>query len=394
MRTLTIRCFLAALIRLAVIGSLGAEEPNCIISEWRTAIQTIRLESFVSWPGISGSAPVDAALAQGRMWFVWPDAVTSLDASGAADERSLLALFATRSDGKSNEDWTPEYGTVCSDGSWISWNPKESTIDRRDLLTGIVERTPWSGPPPESVHALPGGRLLILSGAAAFTAGGPGVPGVLAEGLPPLSLTAVSASRPRIAWRDAGSGGIRIADGNGRIREKPLVGEPFPDAAPWGMAWTGSALVIAWPGRLVAIDGRPEGEPALRTWVLENERLPNRWYRLYGGAERLMVHSPEDGAIILISAPEGGGQDDTASVAAIAPNAGDIPEFIDLVGAFSLSAVDLVLAEGGARAAAAFCSWILPHVRSFRSEHPMEPLWPGLERELTRRRAMFGEGFD
>jgi hypothetical protein len=391
-----------ALVHLACITSLRAEEPNFIISEWSPAIQMIRLDAFSTWPGVSGAIPVSAAFASGRIHLVFPEAIVSLTDSGTADERSLLTLFATLSSPRGEDPWSPSAGIVSSEGLWKSWSPDGPELRVRNLVTGRVERKPWNGPPVESLHALPDGRLLAVSAGEVYLAEENDEAVLLAESLPPFSMAAVSASESKIAWGDPSSEGIRFTDGSGRTWERKISGSPYPAGTPWGMAWADSMLVTAWPGKLIAVYGGPEdAEDAERVFILEDERLPNRWYRLYGGEGRLMVHSPESGAVAVLGTADKGlgfdipsGHPDSetqGTQSAEAETAAPIPSFLEAVAEYALSAEEMMEEEDGARSAVRFCTWILPFVREIRSDRPMDPLWPELESELTRRRAALME---
>ncbi len=385
MKVRTARILPIAVLCLTAIGRLFAEETNFIISKWHAAIQLISLESFSTWPGAENPIPVDALVTNSRMVFVLPGAVVSLDESGAADERTLLALYTTTFTERGKDSWTPALGTITPDCLWKSWNPADSTIRETDLSTALVEKTPRIGLMPDSLHALSDGRLLILSGEAAYLMDESGKTAALTEKIPLLSMTAVSPSQPKIAWRTPGSEEVFFADGRGRTWKQSIAGAPFPPSSPWDMAWTDSMIVTAWPGRLIAFAGADANTVSPESvFVLEDERLPGRWYRLFGGTDRLLVFSPESAAVAIVSAP-GVFQSDTDIA---------IPEFIDVVGTWALSAADRIEAEGGIRAAEGFCSWIIPYVRSFRSDHPMNPLWPELEAELTHRRAALRELLD
>lgn len=379
----------ALLAFLLVTGSPIADESNTIISEWNAAIQLIYTSTFDDWPGVSGIAPVDVSAAAGRVWLVWPESLINLDGNGMADEQTLLTMFASRTARWAGGKWTPENGVVCSDGYWRGFVDLPRALVQLDPLSGEVLMADWEGDLPDSIHPAADGNLLIFTGGEARLAGfecgeyGRAMNKRLSADIPPVSMLAVSSELALAAWKDTESDGIHIADLSGGHKIIPLEPEILPALAPWSMDWAGGMLVLAYPGQLYALDLLSEG--IHRIFRLEDARLPNRWYRLRGGTDRLVIQSPEPGIIAIVT--PGAAERD------IKRNIGS-HDFAGVLKEYALSAGDKLEDLKLYREAEGYYGWILPYIRNQRSRHPLEEQWPNLESAITGRRSVLRDRFN
>ncbi len=363
-------------------GTSFAGEPDTIISEWNAAIQLIHTSTFDDWPGVSGIAPIDVSAAAGRVWLVWPESLINLDGNGMADEQTLLTMFASRTARWAGGEWTPENGAVCSDGYWRGFVDLPRALVQLNPLSGEVLMADWEGDLPDSIHPAADGNLLIFTGGEAHLAGfegeeyGKALNKRLSAEIPPVSMLAVSSELPLAAWRDTVSDGIHMAELSGEHWIIPPDPGILPSHAPWSMDWAGGMLILAYPGQLYALDLFSKG--IHRIFRLEDERLPNRWYRLRGGTDRLVIQSPEPGIIAIVT--PGAAERD------IKRNIGN-HDFAGLLREYALSAGDRLEDLQLLREAERYYGWILPHVRDLRSRYPLEEQWPNLESEITGRRA-------
>lgn len=356
-----------------------------IISEWNATIQIIPAEDFSDWPGVESAVPVDVSAEAGRIWILWPDAIVSLDSEGYPDTLSLLSLFSSSTGKWPGDSWSPEGGLMCSDGIWRSVDLPNRVLLELDPVTGVVTQRPWEENRPTVLHPAGGGNLLAVSGnevSLVFT-GAADPPEaqhrIIDSELPPLSLAAASRKIPVMAWKAIGSPMIQIApipleeETNLPTSEIPVRQEIRTTGNPWGMDWSGSMLILAGPGRLTAVIFGADGSRETR--VLEDPRLPGRWYRIRGGEDRLLVHSPETGLIASIQPGTG-------------PKENPSTDFSFLLEAEVLNAGDLLENRGLDKEAAAYYSWALSLVRRERSRYPLAESWPMLEKEIADRRAI------
>ncbi len=366
---------------LIVVGCLHADDPYSIISEWNASIQLISTTDFNAWPGVSGIAPVDVSTAAGRIWLIWPGSIINLNEKGRTDEQTLLTLFATRTAPWGNESWTARNGVVCSDAYWRGFTDLQSEFAQLNLLSGEVSMRPWGGDIPDSIYPSSNGKILIFTGMDTVLAGFDTREIHIDSDIPPVSLLTVSGTEPLAAWRDGESNGIHIAgygnDVSAYHRIINLEKDLLPAAAPWSMGWAGKLLVLAYPGKLFALDIPDEGDPLI--YQLTDLRLPDRWYRIRGDENRLVVQSPEAGILALITVRAA--EDDVQN--SIRQDDG---EFADLLRVNTLSAGDNLEKSGYFRQAERYYGWVLPYIREYRSRYPLEEIWPELESEITRRR--------
>ena len=347
--------------------------------------------------------PVDVAVAAGRLWLIWPEALISLGMDGNFDDISLLTLFSSRTADWGGKPWSPEGGLICSDGIWRAVDPLGGRMLELNPISSVVTRRTWEGPGPDALYPAPGTVMLAVSGEEAslvFPSASPDDASIeripLSTAVPPLSMLAVSASSPIIAWRETGSSIIRLAGSPERrgveelftaadTREKlegiPEWVIPFQEVS-WGMDWAGPYLVLAGPGRLTALTFR--NLENFEQLILEDPRLPDRWYRIRGGEGALLVHSPETGMLAVVT-PEGGEElnDETGW--------GD---FADLLEAHALDAGADLEGRGFRKEAEAYYGWLIPYIRAQRSRRPLSTLWPDMEEQAARLRMELRDKLD
>jgi len=371
----------ALLAFLFITGVAIAAEPDSIISEWNVSIQIINTGTFGEWPGVSGIAPIEVSAAAGRIWFIWPESIISLNRDGRADEQTLLGLFSTGTSVWNEGKWTPENGVLCTDGTWRGFFGTRGSIAQLNMISGVVSIQDWQGETPESVYPAVNGNLLVFNkGEAVYLEfedhnAGAMLTRRLGNNIPPVSMISVSGGQALAAWMDSTSNGIHVADFTGTHQFFTLDSVTLPARAPMSMDWVGELLVLGYPGKLYAFDiSHIEGP---HVYKLEDNRLPKRWYRLRGGSDHLIVHSPEPGIAAVI----------TAGAALEAELIG----FEELVMVFTLDSGDLLENSGMLDSAEKFYGWVLPYIRNFRSVHPLEQIWPELESEVTGRRAILRE---
>ncbi|RKX84735.1 MAG: hypothetical protein DRP70_12715 [Spirochaetes bacterium] len=355
---------------LVTAGTLFADDPSTIIPEDDVSIQFFPTSDFADWPGVSGISPIELSAAAGRVWLVWPGSIINLNGSGAVDEQTLLTLFASRDALWGDDEWSAQSGVICSDGFWRGFIDLPHLFAQLDLFSGIVSTRNWEGELPDSIYPASDGNLLIFTGDKAELADFNNGIQELGNGIPPLSMLAVSTTEPIAAWQEGGSSSIHIA-GFERI-DSPNSKMEIP-GVPWSMSWAGKMLVIAYPGKLYALE--MEGHPAV--YRLENERLPDRWYRIRGGKNNLVIQSPEEG---------------TAGILSLAkenlPLSGEVREdFVSLLKKYTLTAGDKLEEAGFGSQADHYYRWVMPYIREYRSRYPLEEIWPNLESEITRRRS-------
>ena len=369
---------------------ISGDSPT-IISNWDASIQLIDTRLFLEWPGVNERIPVDVSAEDGRIWLVWPDALVSLDADADSDARSLLALFASTVNHGTAESWSAEAGLVCADGVWRSVDPSTGDLVETDLFSGDVRRRPLEGIGTAVIHGAPGGDLVTVGpdGARHIVSGvrEPAAPLIrmLETDLPLMSQAAVSREAPLAAWMVPGNRMIRVIElPLPQPGEATLPGDAAPvdirmESPVWMMDWAGHLLVLAGPGRLTAFD--PSGSRWIEGFVLEDPRLPRRWYRIRGGSGRLLIHSPETGLVAVVSTntkiPEGNGRLD----------------FPSILESHALEAGRLLEDAGLNGRAVAYYTWVLTHVRRQRSRMPLEETWPALERDISDRRALLSGGW-
>jgi hypothetical protein len=250
-----------------------------------------------------------------------------------------------------------------------------------NLETGAVDSAPWGQRLPDSIYpAYDGGLLIFSDGKPGIirTSGSPAGSAyqLLDIGIPRISQLAVSTDLPLAAWKDSSENTLNIADfsGSGRIYSMKPGG--LPEKPIWSMDWAGTKLVLAYPGELVVLSPlETEQIPPVR---ITDNRLPERWYRLRGGSDRLVVQFPETGILGIIlpeNLPKNG-----------LPEGPEINDFAGLLEYYTLSAGDSLEDSGNQKQAEIFYRWALPYIRENRSLHPLEEIWPALESELTTRR--------
>ncbi len=351
-----------------------------IISEWNPSIQFIKSERFISWPGVETSIPVDVSAEAGRIWLIWPTALVSLNSEGRSDEYSLLSLFSSVSAEQGSNRWSPESGIMCSDGIWRSFESGNPAIKELNPVTGLIRRRYWNRPVPDTIYPGPEGSLLCFSDTSAYliypgdsdTAEADTVE--MDEELPPISMISLSREGTLVAWRELSSGMIRYGKLLGGHVEEQIdlsVRGTF-----WGMDWSGDLLILSGPGKLTAI--RNDGKNEIEIGVLEDARLPKRWYRIRGSRENLLIHSPETGLVAMIGK-------NTLSSAPEDHSDGGTEAFEILLKENVLKAGSLLETWGYQDQAVRFYSWVLPQIRSQRSRDPMDEAWPELEHAVTDR---------
>jgi hypothetical protein len=392
-----IRITLLSVVLLA--GTSFADESDTIISEWKAAIQILNTSEFVNWPGVSGSIPSDISMSGGRTWLIWPGCLINLDFSGRPDIETLLTIFAAQSTDWPGGRWSPENGTLGSDGHWIGFSVPDSIVTSLDTRTGEVVSAPWNESIPDVIHPLPEGVFFTLSGPNAsllhFSGGHHVEVQALEESVPPLAQLAVSSRYPVIAWREAlgedlrTAGGIESLPGSENLRTLDRLAEtlhqfPWKTIAvpgnPWSMDWSGEYLILAGPGRLTAL--RPFHSGDTEMVILEDRRLPRRWYRIKGGADSLGILLPESERVVLVI-PDA--DKDTTL---------DTPDFSMLLRNYALAAGEMLEKTESTDAAERYYGWILPYVRQERSAAPLDELWALLEKDLTERRTAIRDSWE
>ena len=373
---------------LLVTGTLTASGPDIIIPEWNASIQLIYMSSFENWPGVSGFPPIDVSAADGRIWLIWPESIINFNGGGYADEQTLLTVFATQTAVWGEGNWTAESGAVCSDGYWRGFiHPRES-FAQMDMKTGEVRAVSWNEDIPDSIYPAVDGSLLVFSnGEANLVSFNSGTGELdlkrLNTGISPVSLLAVSSEHPHAAWKDNTGDNFHIADFSGSGRKITLEPGTLPKIPAWSLDWAGNMLILAYSGKLLALNIADDGTAEVSR--LEDDRLPDRWYRIRGGKDQLVVHSPETGTVAIVR---------SGNSAADKQIGDPVEDFAALIERYTLSAGNLLEDSGRRREAEQFYAWILPFVRDFRSRHPLEELWPILEKDLTDRRSVLRNSLD
>jgi len=357
--------FLLAYILAA--GLLSADDTPTIITEGSVSIQFFSTADFTGWPGVSGFAPVDVSAEAGRVWLIWPGSIINLDTAGGADVQTLLTIFATRSASWGKDRWTPRSGIICSDGYWRGFVDLDFT--QVDLFSGIVTVKKWDGDSPDSIYPASDGNLMIFSGNKAELADFNSGKMKLVSRIPPVSMLAVSTRAPLAAWWEGGSSSLHITDFDAETDRQVEI----PPGIPWNMSWVGNLLVTAYSGKLYALNIQKSDKPEIT--LFEDERLPDRWYRIRGGEDYLLIQSPEEGTAAVLTMKSSGSprrQND------------DFPE---LLKKYTLDAGDELVKSGLLQQAGRYYSWVMPYIREFRSRYPLEEIWPNLESEITHRRS-------
>jgi len=358
-------CFLAT-------GSLFSDDPDNIISEAKASIQFFSTAEFEDWPGVSGIAPVGISAAGGRTWLIWPGCIINLGENGRSDEFTLLSLFATRATPRGRRQWSPEGGTICSDGYWRA--VRDTVFVQLDLFSGRMSERKWTADPPDSLYPAPGGKVLIFNrGKVRLADFNTDEVGRETE-IPPVAILAVSAEKPLAAWKDGRNNNIHIAGFDGRYAGTHRVISPgeisLPGNPPLNMSWAGNLLVLGYPGKLYFLDHPEEQNPEV--YLLRNEEIPQRWYRSTGGNNRMIIQVPDSGTAAIISPKDYPRIDNS--------------DFPGILREFTLTAGDTLEKSGFPEQAEIYYGWILPHIRNMRSRYPLEEIWPNLEAEITRRR--------
>jgi len=317
-------------------------------------------------------APVDVSAEAGRVWLVWPKSIINLNVTGNSDMQTLLTLFATQDARWGDGDWTAGNGVICSDGYWRGFIDPHSALAQIDLFSGLVSSREWKGKIPDSIYPATEGQMIIFSGDRAFLSGFGSENLELESSIPPVSMLAVSTHSPLAAWRDGINGSLHISS----YKNSTETEINFPPGIPRGISWVGDMLVIAYQGKLYAIDVKntPGGEyPA--AYRMEDKRLPESWYRIRGGENYLVIQSPEEETAMVLSI-------ENADDEGLQLN----ENFSQLLEAYALSAGDELERAGLPRRAERYYRWVIHYVREFRSRYPLEGIWPDLESEITRRR--------
>jgi len=349
---------------------LPAQADEAIISEWTGAIHTLNLTHFTDWPGVDGSMAIDVSAMGDRVWLIWPHTVISLNARGMPDSKSLLSLFSSQSVSWNGGRWTPENGILSSRADWLAY--LESGFRSLDLLNAEVRNIDWKGGWAEPLFAAPNGNIVALIDRKAHYVDFHGHEGVLTRLLDfhVPSVSTVSTETAKLAWLDA-KGIHLVSMDEGKEKIIPLEAGALPAESPWGISWFGANLVLAYPRTIYAVISPGEEPP--RVSRFEEEWLPRRWYRLRGGKNTLLVHTPETNKLRICRFEK------EASIASL-------PIFKDFLAEHAIPAGQLLEEEEKFEAAVRYYNWTLPQVRAFRSKYPLEEVWAKLERELVERR--------
>jgi len=361
-----IRPWFFLLAFLPAAGVLSADDTRSIITEGSVSIQFFSTSAFTGWPGVSGLSPVEVSAEAERIRLIWPGSIIDLNTRGETDSQTLLTLFATRTASWGTGNWTPRDGVVCSDGFWRGFSDQGFT--QLNLTTGAVKVRKWEGSPPDSIYPAYDGNLLIFSGGKVILADFNSGEIRQETRIPSLSMLAVSTRAPLAAWQESSGGSLHIIDFD-TLKNLEIENPP---GKPWSMSWAGDSLVIACPGELCAIDIQG-GEPSEFS-ILEDKRLPERWYRIRGGKNYLLIQSPEEGNAAILTPEETG------------PVPVEDSDFQELLKKYSLSAGDELTRMALLTQADRYYSWVMTYIREFRSRYPLEEIWPNLESEITRRR--------
>ncbi|MCK5736534.1 MAG: hypothetical protein KAH21_08650, partial [Spirochaetaceae bacterium] len=256
-------------------------------------------------------------------------------------------------------------------GYWRGFIKLHSEIAQLDLFSGEVMKRTWEEDIPESLYPASDGNLLVFNPGEAALTGFNSEKIQIETNIPPVSILAVSTEMPLTAWQDGRSNDIHIAGYGAEFSEmnKKLSWDP-----PWSMSWAGRMLVLAYSGKLYAIDKPEEENPVI--YKLEDERLPERWYRIRGESGRLVIQSPEAGitAVISVLSTKISDTDDSNR------------DFTELLRKSALTAGDKLEASGNSQQAERYYGWILPYIRESRSRYPLEEIWANLESKITQRR--------
>ncbi|RKX97492.1 MAG: hypothetical protein DRZ90_06045 [Spirochaetes bacterium] len=355
------------LVFFIAAGALFPDDPDIIIPDAGLSIQFFSTSIFADWPGVSGFTPIDVSAAVGRVWLVWPGSIINLNGRGDVDEQTLLTLFASRDALWGNGEWSAQSGAVCSDGFWRGFIDLPQTFAQLDLFSGIVSTRSWEGKLPDSIYPAFEGKLLLITGDKARLADFSSTEQELVSGIPPVSVLAVSTTRPMAAWQGGGGGSIQITGFDSSDSKLEIPG------VPWSMSWAGDMLIIAYPGELYAM--KVNGNQTV--YRLEDERLPGRWYRVRGGKNSLVIQSPEEGTAGILSISKDS-----------RPPSGEADgNFVELLKKYTLTAGDKLEEAGFSSQADRYYRWVMPYIREYRSRYPLEEIWPNLESEITRRRS-------
>ena len=349
---------------------LTAQDDKTIIDEWTGAIHTLNLTHFADWPRVDGNMVVDVSTMGNRVWLVWPHTVISLTERGIPDSKSLLSLFSSQSVNWNGGRWTPENGLLSSKGDWLAY--LESGFHSLDMLTAEVQEIDWEKGWVEPLFAASNGNLVALIDREAHYVDFSAHDGVLVRLLDFYvpSVSAVSTEAPKLAWLDEkGIHLVSMEDGKEEII--PLEAGVLPSRSPWGISWFGANLVLAYPGTLYRVFLPVEG--VARISRFEVEWLSEKWYRLRGGKNTLLIHTPESGKLRICRIKK---ENPITS----------LPSFKDFLAEHAIPAGQLLEEEKKFEAAVRYYNWMLPQIRTFRSGYPLEQVWARLEHELVERR--------
>lgn len=359
---------ISTILVLAFPLVLSAMNNKTIIAEGAGAFYTVNLDHFADWPGVDESMLIDVSTTDDRVWLIWPRTIISLNAHGMPDSMSLLSLFSSQSASWNGGSWTPENGVLSSKGNWLAY--LDSGFLSLDLLSAKVWSIDWKRGRAELLFAAPNGNLVILVDEEAYYVDfSSDVSARLLDFHFP-SISAVSTEMLKLAWLDAK--GIHLAsieDGNKEIISLPTG--VLPAGNPWGISWFDASLVLAYPGTLYTVTLPVEGVP--RIFEFEVEWLPERWYRLRGGKNALLIHSLETGKLRIYRIEE------EASITVL-------PSYRDFLEKHAIPAGLLLEEKEEFAAAVRYYNWVLPQIRAFRSRYPLKAVWAKLERELVERR--------
>ena len=178
--------------------------------------------------------------------------------------------------------------------------------------------------------------------------------------VPLASLVAVSTDQAKAAWISSPGGDLHFqyytSDGPSDFRVDAAV---LGNDVNWSMDWVNGSVVIGRSGYLLAVS--PGG-----MYRFADPRLPRRWYRVRGGAGRLLLHSPEAPEVVLL-APSG----------PVDAAGGDRESFPEVLKTYVLEAGSFLEGNGDERAAEAFYAWALPLI-------PRQPFHTAVGNRLGR----------
>ena len=375
--------------------------PPPIINPKSLKIQHFNTQSCNSWPGVrlredrpkgnpstSDTPLIKTFPLEDRLILVFNQALINLNQSGMPDRETLISLFVSQTRHPEIGTWSPESGTLTSDGIWRGFTTSSlrPLIFSLNLSTASIHNLYWEDFLPRRLKPA-GSASILIEQANAFKIlqfqnrkvhqYGPFKPER------PISYLAISPISGQIAYLEALGGRVHFLDittalSSDNPSPPKKVAEITIPPGPFGMDFAGNSLIVAYPGKLLII--QHPIQPMVQTF--HHPDIPLNWYNIYGGPQRLVIHSPRNPKITIISPAD----------SALSPLSLEGTSFSRLLEEQAIPAARALMEQDSPRQnpvlqnphkqnsrARDFLLWLLPHIREQRAINPLNTAWPRLE---------------